>query len=246
MPPANAVVQIPLMLACFAWLTIALLYAILHRPENLGSILWLAFLPFALAVLVSLIWQPVLHYRPLIGISPFLYILLAGPVEAIFQGNRIRWRTVLYAAIFIVPLILISDVSVYVYARENKTSGASIALAYIQAYWQPGDVIYHFGDDSWVNTTPYNSLPNYKAPDCGATLGSLSPATRIAIGQQIVPLSSLTYQRAWLLWSESPLTPPCLDDQLTSLGMDPKKPLLLLTTTSNEYVFEGLWLLEHK
>ena len=244
MPPSNAVIQIPLMLACFAWLAGALLYAFLHRSENLGSILWLAFLPFVLAVLVSLVWQPVLHYRPLIGISPFLYILLAGPVEAIFQGNRIRWRNVLYAAIFIVPLILISDVSMYVYARENKTSGASIALAYIQAHWQPGDMIYHFGDDSWVNTTPYNSLPNYKAPDCSATLGALSPATRAAIGQQIVPLSSLTYQRAWLLWSESPLTPPCLDSQLTSLGLDPKKPLL--TTTSNEYVFEGLWLLENK
>ena len=244
MPPANAVIQIPLMLACFAWLAIALLYAILHRSENLGSILWLAFLPFALAVLVSLIWQPILHYRPLIGISPFLYILLAMPVEALFQGNEVRWRTVLYAAIFIVPLIMISDVSIYVYARVNKTSGASIALTYIQEHWQPGDVIYHFGDDSWVNTTPYNSLPNYKAPDCGATLGALSAKTRTAIGQKIIPISSLTYKRAWLLWSESPLTPPCSDSQLTSLGLDPKKPLL--TTTNNEYIFDGLWLLEHK
>src|ERR1035437_10050589 len=68
MPPGNAVTQIPLMLVCFAWLAVALIYAFRHYSDNLGSILSLAFVPFALAVLVSLVWQPILHYRPLIGI----------------------------------------------------------------------------------------------------------------------------------------------------------------------------------
>jgi uncharacterized membrane protein len=242
MPPANAVTQIPLMLVCFAWLTGALLCGILHRPANLGSLLWLAFLPFGLALVVSLVWQPVLHYRPLIGISPFLYILLAGPAELLFSANKLRLRPLLFAAIFLIPLILIPDLSMYVYARENKTSGASLALAYIQVHWQSGDIVYHFGDDSWVNTSPYNDLPDYKAPDCGPTPGGLSPATRAAVGQQIQPLSALAYRRAWLLWSDSPLTPACSAAQLTSLGLDPHHPLLV--TENSEYVFDGLWLLE--
>ena len=259
MPPGNAVTQIPLMLACFAWVVGALLYAILHRPNNLGSILWLAFLPFALAILVSLVWQPVLHYRPLIGISPFLYILLALPVETLFweyslpnprlpnfsgRYTGLDLRRVLLAAIFLVPLLLVTDGSMYVYARQNKSSGATRAVAYIQAHWQPGDIVYHYGDDSWVNTVPYNDLPNYKAPDCAPTLGGLSAATRAAIGMQIRPLSALTYRRAWLLWSDGPLEPTCDMAQLTSLGLDPQKPILPLTV--DEYYFEGLWLLEGK
>ena len=263
MPPANAVAQIPLMLVCFAWLAVALIYAFRHRIENLGSILWLAFLPFALAVLVSLVWQPILHYRPLIGISPFLYILLALPVEALFDWPAyvnqaatfpplvfidsvgvLIIRKTLFVAIFLVPLILVPDASLYVFARANKTSGASIALTYVQAHWQPGDIVYSFGDDGWVNTTPYDTLPTYKAPDCGVTLGALSLATRAAIGMQIKPLSSLDYKRAWLLWSDSPVAPICASSQLTALGLDPKKPILI--TAQSEYVFEGLWLKEGK
>jgi hypothetical protein len=246
MPPANAVTQIPLMLGSFAWLIVALIYATRHYWNNndIGEIAILAFLPFALAVLVSLVWQPVLHYRPLIGISPFLYILLALPVEACFHGNSLKLRTALCAAIVIIPLILVPDASLYLFARANKTSGASIALAYIQSRWQPGDIVYAFGDDGWVNTTPYSNLPIFKAPDCGLTLGALSPATRQAIGMQVRPLSSLDYKRAWLLWSDSPVAPTCAASQLTSLGLDPKKPLLV--TAQSEYVFEGLWLKEGK
>jgi hypothetical protein len=259
MPPANAVTQIPLMLACFAWLFGALLYNLLHRFENLGSIVWLAFLPFGLALLVSLVWQPILHYRPLIAISPFLYILLAGPVEALFwkfslpsqpphnyisHFSGLIWGRVLFAAIFLLPLILVTDVSIYAFARGNKTSGALISLGYIQEHWQPGDIVYHFGDDSWVNTTPYDNYPNYMAPACDRTLGELSPATRQAIGVQILPLSSLSYTRAWVIWSDGPLEPTCWTAQLQALGLDPNWPIKV--TEDSEYVYDGLWLLEKK
>jgi hypothetical protein len=244
MPPANAVTQIPLMLVCFAWLAIALIYAFRHRSDNLSSIVCMAFVPFALAVLVSLVWQPILHYRPLIGISPFLYILLAGPVEVLFQADRLKWPFALFAAIFLIPLILVTDVSMYLFAAPNKRSGATVALEYIQAHWQPGDIIYSYTDDGWVNTEPYNTQPEYKAPDCGITLGNLSASTRQAIGQQILPLSSLTYTRAWVIWSESPLTPACAASQLPAIGLDPKKPVLV--TASDEYYYDGLWLLERK
>jgi hypothetical protein len=132
----------------------------------------------------------------------------------------------------------------YVYARANKTSGALLSLRYIQAHWQPGDIVYHFGDDSWINTTPYNNYPNYMAPDCGPTLGQLSPATRQAIGVQTRPLNSLSYKRAWVIWSDGPLEPSCWTGQLQSLGLDPAKPITV--TEDNEYVTAGLWLLERK
>ena len=77
-----------------------------------------------------------------------------------------------------------------------------------------------------------------------APTAELADATRQAIGMQIRPLASLIFRRAWLLWSDGPTTPACATSQLTSLGLDPKKPLVLMI--SNEYVYEGLWMLERK
>lgn len=254
-PPQNAVIQIPLMLAGYAWIFVALLYAWLHRNKTTGLVCLIAFLPFFFATVFSLVWQPVLHFRPLIGISPFLYILLAGPVDKLFVDKSFKpafWITVnqvwldvtktLYASVFILPLLLICDGTIYANLRTAKLSGASIELAFVREHWQPGDIIYHFSDDSWVNTAADSDLPMYKAPDCGPTLGGLSPKTRLAIGQRILPLADLQFKRAWLFWSDSPLEPPCIFQQLIDLGLDPHRPLGF--AASNEYIFEGLWLLE--
>jgi hypothetical protein len=269
MPQGNAVLQIPLMLAGYGWLFAALLYALLHRTDNLATTCWMAFLPFGLAVLVSMIWQPVLHYRPLIAISPFLYLLLARPIDSLMDkvegsypyltvgkdGHAIckdrlfsyyepNWRKTLYAAIFILPLILVCDVMLYAYAVQNKTmDGSQPYMVYIRQHWQPGDIVYHFGDDSWVNMTPYTTdLPNSRAPGCAITKGGLSASTRSAIGMQIVPLEDLTYTRAWLIWDDTPLDPYCSNGLIANLGLDPRKPVLV--GIDNEYIYSGLWLLE--
>jgi hypothetical protein len=256
MPPQNAVLQIPLMLAGFGWLIVAIGYALVKRNKVTGLVSLIAFCPFLFAVLFSLIWQPILHYRPLIAVTPFLYILLAGPIDILFAPpvNDLRlWiymlyafhglnlRRAVFASVFLLPLLLICDGNILANTPKNKASGAAVELAYVQAHWQPGDILYHFSDDSWVLTAG-NPLPNYKAPDCAPTLGALSPATRAAIGEQIAPLSSLQYKRAWLIWSDGPLNPACSRTQLTALGLDPDKPLLL--TQDDEYVYEGLWMVE--
>jgi hypothetical protein len=246
MPQGNAVLQIPLMLAGYGWLFVALLYALRNRTANRFAILWMAFLPFGLSILVSLFWQPVMHYRPLIGTAPFLYILLAGPVEALFGESGLHLRKTLYAAIFILPLILVCDVMLYLFAIENKTmDGALPYQTYIRQHWQAGDIVYHFGDDSWVNMTPYSpDLPNYRAPGCDITRGGLSTATRSAIGMQIVPLEDLTYTRAWLIWDDTPLDPYCSNGLIAGYGLDPHKPVLV--GIDNEYIFSGLWLLDNQ
>jgi len=117
-----------------------LLYAILHRSENLGSFLWLAFLPLpGRPGFVDL--QPILHYRPTDRDSPFFIYLLAMPSKPFSKGMRSDGVPVPLCGDFHCATDHDLGCEHIFYARVNKTSGASIALTYIQEHWQPGDVI---------------------------------------------------------------------------------------------------------
>jgi uncharacterized membrane protein len=251
MPPQNAVIQIPLMLAGFAWLALAIIYSI--RRGGLYArlpIFAMAFLPFIFAILASILWQPVLHYRPLIAITPFLYIILASPINGLFEFPEALslndwqdpiWRRILLASCFLLPLLIICDGSIFLNIKSIKTPTVTPELSYIQSHYLPGDIIYHFSDDSWVNSAALTNyelqITTYKSPDCATVLGALSPITRSALGQDIRPLTAIPYTRAWLIWSDSPLDPPC------NLAQKPAGAPLLIAD-DDEYVFEGLWLVE--
>ena len=244
LPPTNAVIQIPLLIVFSAWLIIALFCATHYYWNNsdIGEIAILAFLPFFLALGVSLLWQPVLHYRPLIGISPFLYILFAIPVELLFQADLPILSTATISGIFILPALLICDGNLYFNASAIKTPNSALELAYIQSHWQPGDIILHTADDFWVNSaaalTEAQARSVYMSPDCGPVLGGLSPLTRQAIGEQIAPLADLVYRRAWIVWSDGPLDPACI------LSAKPAGSPLVIGA-DDQYVYDALWLV-HK
>jgi hypothetical protein len=245
---SNAVIQIPILLVGFAWLFGSLLLVIFgkhHRPASaartnyLLTVCIMAFLPLALAVLTSAIWQPVLHYRPLIASTPFLYLLMAEPVELLFDASgRFLCRRAIYAACFILPVILICDISIYAYSSYSKDDGSRLDLAYIQQHWQPGDVVLENSAQSWVNMTPYApDLPRYFIPQCSSENGRLSAATSQVLGMQDAP-SDLTYTRAWVIWLYSPLTrvaENCAQD-LYHLSAP------VQVTIDNEYIYYGLWL----
>ena len=228
-PPQNAVVQIPLMLGGFGWLFGSLVYAFRRDGSETRpySPLIMAFLPFLLAIAFSLVWQPVLHYRPLIAITPFLYILLAAPAEKLHTTSL---RPHFLAEIFLLPILYIPFASMYLNLRYNKLPYTTLETTYIAAHWQAGDIVYAMSDDAWVNAAPVAAV--YRSPDCAPSLGALSPKTRTALGMQILPLAQIPHTRAWLLWSDSPLDPPC---SLPPAG----NPLL---SKSDEFTFDGLWL----
>lgn len=70
-----AVTFVALIAGCFA-------LARSKHPARL-SIVVMAFLPLVIAMLVSWLWQPVILFRPLIGISPFLYLATAWSLESV-------------------------------------------------------------------------------------------------------------------------------------------------------------------
>jgi hypothetical protein len=237
MAPQNAVAQIPLMLGGFAWIALGLVYAVRRWSRSTAVVVLMAFGPLLLAVLVSLVWQPVLHYRPLFALTPFVYLLMAGLVEWLFDENRLNLRRALYAACYVLPILLIPAVQVYLYAYGNKLPNSAGEMAYVAGHWQAGDIVYHYQDDTWINSTPDSTLTHYMAPECAHSLGGLSARTRRALGVQIRPLEQIDHRRAWVIWSDSPLDPAC------KLALRPAGAPLLVAA-DDEYVFEGLWLVE--
>jgi hypothetical protein len=238
----SAVIQTPVLLAGFAWLFMALIvifFGKMQPPNYRFTICIMAFLPIILATITSLVWQPILYYRPLIGSTPFLYLIMAAPVEMCFDASgRLLRRRTLYALCIVLPAVLICDISIYSYSGITKNSGGQTELAYIQEHWQTGDVVLGVSDQDYVNIVPYApGLPFYLIPQCSSERGRLSDATRQAIGIQSAS-PDLAYHHAWVLWTYSPLTlvgEDCARD-LFNLG-DPA-----LLNNDDEFVYSGLWL----
>jgi hypothetical protein len=252
MPDNNSVLEIPLMLAGFGWLVAAVLYTIFNRHVRNGehtkyvaAILVMGFLPILLATIASLIWQPIIHYRPLIGCAPFLYLLMARPIEALYQDGKLKRIPALYAACWILPLLLVVDGMMYVYAAPNKSFNQVDAdLKYIQAHWQPGDVVFNNGDDPFIGLYSISpDLPQYRISECSAGIGGLSDATRSALGVKMVT-PDLDYKRAWIIWEYTPLSRVDRNCVADLFSLDLEKPVY--GRISNEYIDIGLYLLEGK
>jgi uncharacterized membrane protein len=214
------------------------------------SVVGMAFLPLGLAWLASAVWQPLLLFRPLIGISPFLYLIVAWPVGVpTFQRSSIR--PPLYASCFALPLLILGIGGYYQNVADMKGEGAVSPLLdtldYVRAHWQPGDVIYYTDDGPMINLMPYAAdLPQYRMPACAETtgfapvLGSLSDATRGAIGSRIAEFDDVITTRAWVFAPRSPLHPECYGDQIKDIAAGP--PLILVD--DNQYLTSGVWLVE--
>lgn len=221
-----------------------------HHPAR-WLIVTMAFLPMLLAYAFSLAWHPVMLYRPLIGMSPFLYILTAWNIERL-QLPKVTRRELL-SACFVLPIFLAGVVGYYRYIPVQKNDGAvsslNSAVDYMLAHWQDGDVIYVTDDGPMINILPYVDTathPIYRMPECDGTvgyapvLGSLSGATRTAIGVPVVDLLDITPRptRAWVFAPMSSLHPQCYEDDIRPLTWG--EPLIVID--DSVYIYSAVWL----
>jgi len=222
-----------------------------NHPDKV-AILIFAFAPLVMAWTVSVVWQPILLFRPLIGIAPFLYLVAAWPVEQIFAQVQIKsWREASIAGALAIPILVSGLGGYYRNIPAMKSDGAVSplidALAYVRSHWQPGDVIYYTDDGPMINLSPYaNDLPQFEMAACGdrlntgPVLGSLSAGTRSAIGIPVRPLEEIPHRRAWVFAPRSPLHPICYEKQIAPYT--PGDPLIVVD--DNEFIFSGVWLVE--
>lgn len=220
-----------------------------HHPAK-WTIIIMAFVPLALGWIVSLAWQPVLLHRPLIGIAPFLYIVAAWSMARVLEADPLHvQREAVIAAALVIPILVSGTGGYYHNIPAMKSDGAVSPLIdtldYVRAHWQAGDVIIYADDGPMINLSPYAAdLPQYQIPACGdrvnsgPVLGSLTNATRDAIGIQRVTIEEI-HGRAWVYAPFSPLHPQCYEDYIAPIT--PGDPLL--TVDDNQYIFSGVWLL---
>ena len=234
------------MLVTFMALAVGLASMAYQRHPAHRTVIIMTFVPVALAWLASVLWQPILLHRPLIGITPFLYIVAAWSVSKL-ELNITR-ETVLASAM-IVP-VLVSGIGGYyrnIPAMKNDGAVSPLidTLDYVRDNWQVGDVIIYTDDGPMINLSPYaGDLPQYLVPACGErlnsgpVLGSLTPATRAAIGIPVIGVDEKLYRRAWVFAPFSPLHPQCYEDYIAPLTQgDP-----ITIVDNNDYIYSGVWL----
>lgn len=254
----------------FMAISVGIMHLTHARHPAMLTILIMAFGPLFLAWIISVIWNPVLLHRALIGSSPFLYIIVSWPVEQLLQDSQIRlqlpanvtrrspvslvlshWRETVIALALIVPIMVAGIGGYYrnIPAMKNEGAVSSLqdALTYVRAHWQPGDVLYYTDDGPAVNLFPYTAdLPQFGMSVCGEksyglVLGSLNPATRDAMGIQIRDFKDLTeFKRVWVFAPRSPLHPKCYEEQIAPFTQG--DPLIVVD--SNVWIFSGVWLVE--
>jgi uncharacterized membrane protein len=233
----DAPIAIAATMTIFAALILGIWFLVRSDHPFRWSLLVMAFAPLAMAMIVSLVWQPVILSRPIIGSAPFLYLIAAWPLV------ERRTRVMLYAACYVIPLLVAGDLSYFTKVSEMKDSGEvrplGDVLEYVTAHFQTGDVIYHTDDGSMINFLPYSDLPQYRMPDCAPVLGGLSDATRAAIPIHIAELETISHTRAWVLAPTlSPLHPQCYYEKIAPLTSG--TPVMVID--DNEYMQSGLWL----
>lgn len=151
----------------------------LRKPRHLGLVT-LAFGPFALAVVASIIWQPVILYRGLIGMAAPL-AALAGIVLASTTRRGAVVSMALFApfVIGLVWLIGAGEVGMGKFTQYLPTFGAGLPVVHLD------DSTLIMGQD----TSAY-----LLDGGCPEEAGSLSQATRQAIGIRSVSRSELPDQ----------------------------------------------------
>lgn len=213
-------------------------------------VLVMAFAPVVMAWVVSAAWVPLLLFRPLIGSSPFLYLIAAWTIERLPVTEPARRLSLSYAGALAAPLVVLGLIAFYGNAAAMKSEGDTRpmleVLDYIRRNWREGDVIYHTDDTSLINFMPYASdLPQYRMPPCRAktgyapVLGSLTTSTLNALSVHVADLSTVPHERAWVIALKvSPLHPQCYQDQIRPLTQgDP-----LIQVDDNKFIQSGVWL----
>lgn len=236
------------LLVTFMAVVLGVLLIIKSEHAATVTIMVMAFAPLFMAWIVSLVWQPILLFRPLIGSAPFLYLIAAWNVERLHEANQVkRWRETLLASALIIP-VFVTGIGWYFMDVPNMKSGGSIrpilsALDHVKAHWQEGDVIYYTDDGPMISLSPYaGELPQYEMPVCEdrpvSVLGSLSQATRAAIGIQLTELRDLDFRRAWVFAPRSPLHLKCYEAKIAALTLG--EPVLVVD--DNDFISSGVWL----
>jgi uncharacterized membrane protein len=222
----------------FVALLLGLYFTWRNARAAFPALLLMYLAPLLMAVTVSILWQPVLLFRAMAGISPFAYILIAHAVEQLFDGDKVNLRRALLAAIFIIPMFISAYKTMYL---ANLRNDGGTALDYIDAHWQAGDIILSSSDGQYVNFMNYTTHPLYLLTECQPPLGALTMRTRNAMGFHFSTYADLPARRVWFMNARTPLLHSCNLEQSAAI-IGNTQPVFI--DQDEPLIYSGIWLVE--
>jgi len=221
------------------------------KPSYYIFLVAIVLAPLLLAVVMSIIWRPLLLFRGLIGTAIPLIILVTKAIEEIKPDYK------KYYAYLIIGVTLAAGLAGhYLYNAENK--GDTITWVHgIKDNFSDGDIIISLNDNGIIAAMTYApELPLYKLTSCGADpLGSLSQATRDAleiqeqdienlIGQVYDYNASKNYSRVWFISTVAPISPACeIEAANAIINSDSYRVELINELADTEYMQAGIYLI---
>jgi len=195
----------------YSLLAIGIVMAVKHRA---GLLLTFAFAPLTVAVIISLLFRPIITAPPrvLIGASPFLITLLAWGVDWLRRpAGCMAWALGLVVVVMWGNLLF--------YPVKTAPSWARLNLS---------GVCYHMLPSSIVVARVYApDCDNYGWGNVGSLEQSLTQDTVNAMGMDIRPFDDLPPGDVYLFFSDAPYTTPTertavsqLLDKYSSILMD--------------------------
>jgi hypothetical protein len=222
------------MAATFTWLLLGV--GLMRRQYGL---LLMAFLPVLIGLIVSLLWQPVLIERPVMGSAPFLYILLGSVLEQAWPRSRQDLRRLLVAGITILPMFVMAYRAFYGSLDSFRVNYLP-EIAYVEQHWQAGDML-AIPSDSVVDWLPYIHQPVWFVKPCQESLNALTDQTRQAIGYEYTTWQALKAPRVWLVGMRIPIMRQCAIDEINHASAGAR---LVKQRDLGSMTFFSLWLLE--
>ena len=177
-----------------------LTFAVLQKKAK-PTWVWLL-LPPILAVLVSLLWQPVWLHRAFLPLSPLMAMM-------VFNSWNTPHRRLFFGLLWGPVLVLL--VSLYYAGHwEGKSNFAGRARKFIRENWQ-GEPLLHTSDSTLVGFALYEpDIPTYRVRTCMNAPGYLSWITK-AVLFPVVDFEKAVQKwgRVWLMHNRFPMTPVC-------------------------------------
>ena len=237
LPPWLAPGAIMIGVGLLTWLTIRVIE---KRDEAALLLAWLVAAPVVLAVVVSILWRPILLYRGLAPSLPALMLLVGWGAAQLPRAHR------LYAAILIVPLFVASIVGQYLWTPNQKGLQDHQVLDQLLAQWREGDIIIYSNEGylvEWHSRAAH--LPQVVLPrTCPQNnLGGLSEQTFHAFGIADPDPETIPWRRAWFVSTIFPTITQCEVD-MSRAFLARHLHWLAFAIEGNEFIEANIWIVE--
>jgi len=202
-PAADETTLILAVVIVFVLLLVGAGYALKQRRF---SLLWLAFAPLLIGLIISVAFRPILIYRIMIGATPFMLVVMS---LGLWEIKRVFGWGMLVPFVGALFLIIGS-----MFTSELKPKYAE---RYQATPIMPGANCYHISETTLILAEVYMSnCHNYLLPE--TYTHSVSDAAKRAMGMDMRPFEAMppTFE-TWLVFNRSPYSVAGMQDAATRI-----------------------------